>query len=1173
MNTTNIKKTAIAVRTKLIEAITDKINYLKVDQPNELPVIGNKQDSRFREGVLKIQRTKLIERYEELGKNKKQLAEEVAYIWFNRLIALRFMEVNGYLPNKELVLSSSDSSRKLPDSIVYAANLKLATIDQKKVQELVLSNKTEDIFKYILIGYCSHLHKQLPFLFDEIDSYTELLLPDNLLLSDSVVSMLVHNIPMEDWKEVEIIGWLYQYYISEKKDAVMKSKQKVKPEDIPARTQLFTPNWIVRYMVQNSLGRLWMLNNPDSKLVKKMEYYIIPETESSDYLKIGSPEEIKICDPAVGSGHILVYAFELLFEIYKESGYSLSEIPNLIITKNLYGIEIDKRAGQLAGFALLMKAREYDKKFLSNLSEPNICVLENVVFEKEELSEYIKAVGTDLFTANLHTTLKQFSESDNFGSLIQPAATNIEEIKATLKEKNIGNNLFLNKTHENVLKVLHMADYLSPKYHVVVANPPYMGKEMNARLKSWLKDNYPDSKKDLFAAFIERNTSLALPKGQLGFMSPFVWMFISSYEKLRKFLIDKKTITSLIQLEYSGFDGATVPICTFTVENDHHPELKGGFIRLSDFRGATNQAPKTLEAIKNIDCGWFYRSSGSDFKKIPGNPIVYWASERILDHFQNRVSLSQKIETREGLTTGSNDLFLRLWHEVQLNKIGFGTEDNNEAQKSQKRYFTYIKGGDFRRWYGNFEYIVNWFNDGKELRAFKDITTGRVRSHNYNGDYAFRTGFAWSGISSGTFSVRHVPHGFMFDAKGPMGFAREPSEQPLHEAFLNSSVTNHLIKMLAPTLDFKLGHILNLPVVREVSKDICQISKSAVQLSACDWDSYETSWNFTTLPILNSEYYSPSLKDSYDNLRSHWQYMTNEMKQLEEENNKIFIDAYELQDELTPDVPLSEITLTCNPHYRYKGKKTDVQLEKLLLESTIKEYISYAVGCMMGRYSIDKEGLILANQGDTLKEYLSQVQNPTFMPDDDGIIPITDIDDFNDDIVNRFTNFVSITLGKQYLDENLLFIASVLGKKSNQTPRQTIRQYFIKDFFKDHTKMYKKRPIYWLLKSGKEKAFGALIYMHRYTPSLFAKVRTQYLHKLQRIIDNSIERENELTKTANGTDKIQAQNQLSELIKKQTELHQYDELLHIHADNRKEIDLDDGVAINYLYFQDILEKI
>ena len=606
MDKKRIAQFSDALRDRLLDDTTKRAAYYGIlpdsiqsvdDEFEDSIIIGGKVFNRN----IKDKREQLVHEIKEKG--YVQVMDEVTYTWFNRFVALKFMEVNGYLPLK--VFSSEDASKHEPDILTQSLNLDFLDIDRNKVMDLKSEGKDEELYQYLILRLCNYMNKIMPFLFEPIEDYTELLFPEKLLHTDSILGVLNDIIDEGDWKEVEVIGWIYQYYVAPRKERVFKDLKKnikIKKEDIPAATQLFTPHWIVRYLVENSLGRLWMLNRPHSRLFEQMEYYIKPEQPETDFLKINSPEEIKVCDDACGSGHMLVYAFDLLHSIYEEEGYALSEIPEKILTHNLFGIEIDKRAAELAAFALTMKARRKHRNFFNNPVQPNICALQSISFEDDELRSYIAAIGSNLFTTELQRTLLQFEEADNFGSLIHPITTNVSDIRHMLNEKNLSGNLTLFTTHQKVLKVLEQADYLSQKYHVVIANPPYMGgKGMNARLKTFLQENYADVKSDLFSAFIVRNTELALPKGQLGFMSPFVWMFISSYEKLRLFLIDQKTITSLIQLEYSGFDGATVPICTFTVENTNKPNYRGGYVRLSDFRGADIQGPKAIEIIQSYN--------------------------------------------------------------------------------------------------------------------------------------------------------------------------------------------------------------------------------------------------------------------------------------------------------------------------------------------------------------------------------------------------------------------------------------------------------------------------------------------------------------------------------------------------------------------------------------------
>ena len=777
-------------------------------------------------------------------------------------------------------------------------------------------------------------------------------------------------------------------------------------------------------------------------------------------------------------------------------------------------------------------------------------------------------VGRDLFTDELRTTLMQFEQAKNFGSLIVPKLRDPAETLRVVEARDFGSDLLLKGVQDRVGAVLRMAEALSPKYHVVVANPPYMGGSgMNSKLADFLKLHFEIAKSDLFSAFIIRNAKLSFKGGQLGYMTPFVWMFIARYERLRNFIFENQTLTSLVQLEYSGFDGATVPICTFTVENGYRPKRKGAFVRLADFRGAANQGPRTLEAIHNRGCGWFYTASAEDFERIPGAPVAYWASDKSALLFQQRDSLSNRIETREGLTTGSNDTFLRLWHEVCDSKTGKDCTSIEDSVESRKRWFPCVKGGDFRRWYGNLEHVVNWFNDGAELRSFKDESTGRVRSHNYNGPYAFRPGFTWTGISSATFSVRQVPRGLKFDTKGPMGFALVSDELPKIVGYLNSRVTDYLIKLLAPTLDFKLGHVLNLPLWLDHARLPTEHIDALTSQSKSDWDSFETSWDFTTLPLLSPDHRSGTLEATYARLRAHWAGMTDEMQRLEEENNRIFIDAYGLQDELTPEVPIEEITLTCNPAYRYGVKGTEEEREARLLADTMKELISYAIGCMFGRYSLDAPGLILANQGDTAQTYLDRIPNPTFAPDRDNVIPLLEEDWFADDAYQRFREFLSVTFGADRLVENLEFMRAALGKE--------VRTYLAKDFYADHVQGYKKRPIYWLVSSPKG-AFQALIYMHRYTPDTLNITLNDYVRGLRDRLEAALRaaKATEISPDATPAEKNRAKRDIDRFTKQIAEVTEWErDTLYPLAVERIRIDLDDGVKRNYPKFPGVLRPI
>lgn len=1153
METTKLKKFAQYARRYLIEQVSAK-----------LKLVLAKDSAARRENPKAV-----AELEKQIHKSsQEQVIEKVAYIWFNRFSALRFMDVNRY---SRIGVVSPAEGQLQPEILAEA---KMGHLDE----DMIPANTREQVFallagtipsrdpqaeayRLLVVAVCNDYHKMMPFLFERIADYTYLLMPDDLLSGSSILAYTREAMTPEVCQDVEVIGWLYQFYISEKKDDVfegLKQNKKIAPENIPAATQLFTPHWIVRYLVENSLGRLWMLNRPHSRLVEQMDYYIKPEQPETDFLKISSPEEIKVCDPASGSGHMLVYAFDLLYAVYEEEGYEAAQIPEKILTHNLYGIEIDERAGELAAFALSIKARGKNRRFFRKPVQPNICVLKNVHFEQGELKAYMDEIGRDLFTANLETTLSQFKEADNFGALIRPALTDAEYTLSLLEAKDVSGNLFLANTHQRVLLVIKQAEYLSRKYHVVIANPPYMGgKGMNGRLKAFLQDNYADVKSDLFSAFIVRNTELALPQGQLGYMAPFVWMFISSYEKLRGYLINSKTITSLIQLEYSGFDGATVPICTFTVENAHRPDFKGGYVRLTDFRGSENQSPKTLEAIKNPDCGWFYRASAADFKKVPGCPIAYWISNSMRILFASIPAVGESLVVTGGMTTADNERFLRLWHELSEDNTYKACTSKEDAILSRKKWFPYNKGGNYRKWFGNREYHVNWYNDGEEI-----IATGRAFPRSK--EYYFKESLTYTATSSSYFGIRYSDPGFIFDAKGSSCFA---DIRTLHTGlgFLASKITTHLLKCVNPTIEFQTGNISVLPF-----KNTCNLQgivPRLIQLSRVDWDSYETSWDFSRLPLLHPNKRHSTMRETYDQLRLHWCDMTLEMQRLEEGNNRIFIEAYGLQDELTPDVPLNEITLTCNPHYRYGGDKTEAELEALLLADTMKEFISYAVGCMFGRYALDKPGLILANQGETIDDYLQRIPEPTFPADADNVIPMLDGDWFADDISDRFRQFLKLTFGEEQYEENLNFLETAIGKD--------IRKYFLKDFYHDHVKRYKKRPIYWLFSSPKG-SFNALIYMHRYRPDTVSVVLNNYLREYRTKLSSrkSHLEQVSISAAASPRDKTKALKEIENLKKIIAELADYErEILYPLAAEKLELDLDDGVKVNYAKFGAALKKI
>jgi type II restriction/modification system DNA methylase subunit YeeA len=1161
MDTSALKKFAQAARRQLIEQVAARMEQVLRTDSVEI-----------RE---KAQAVEELKKQIAAPSSKEEVVDKVAYTWFNRFCALRFMDVNHYT---SIGVVTPIEGHTQPEVLAEA---KLGVIDddfkldKARVFDLLngqypSNNPQQEAYRLLLKGACNALNDQMPFLFPKIDDYTELLMPDDLLSENSVLQGMRETLTPAACEDVEVIGWLYQYYISERKDevfAALKKKQKIEAQNIPAATQLFTPHWIVRYLVENSLGRLWLLNRPHSKLAAAMDYYIAPEQAETDFLQLGSPEEIKLADPACGSGHMLTYAFDLLYAIYEEEGYDPVEIPRLILEKNLYGIEIDERAGNLAAFALTMKARAKDRRFFTRNGgggvEPKICVLENVHFSASELDAYKKKVGNDLFTQDLWFLLTQFEQADNFGSLIRPQVKHPEQMLARLEEVGVFSDLLLYSTNEKVKKILKQAEYLSSRYHVVVANPPYMGsKGTNGDLKDFLKDQYSDVKSDTFSAFIVRNLEMSLPRGLLGFMSPFVWMFISSYEKLRHFLVSNKTITSLIQLEYSGFKGATVPICTFTLENAHHPDYRGGYVRLSDFRGADNQAPKALEAIKNPDCGWFYRASATDFKKIPGAPVAYWVSEQMRGIFAQYGPLGKFVDTKAGLMTGDNNHFLRLWWEVSDGRTIFNASSKQEVEDSGRLWCPLNKGGSFRKWYGNQDYLIAF--DRSSYRILKE--TG---NHCPSEEWYFKESISWPMVTSSRIAFRYYPKGFIFNIAALVAFPNQECTVEQLLSLCNNKFTAYMTKVLNPTLNFSNGDFNRLPAALQSQNEIANQIRRLVQGAKIDWNSYEVSWDFSTLPLLRPEHrhQEDTLAAVTAALRMAWQTTTVEMQRLEEENNRIFIEAYGLEEELTPEVSIKEITLTCNAHNRYGGNKSEEELKELLLADTMKEFISYAVGCMFGRYSLDKPGLVLANAGEMQEDYLRQVPEPSFMPDDDNVIPILAGEWFEDDIAERFKHFLKVTFGTEHYEENLAFIEDAIGKD--------IRSYFVKDFYNNHVKMYKKRPIYWLFSSPKG-SFNALIYMHRYRPDTVSVILNGYLRQYREKLKahKSHQEAIERNPGASQSEKTKALKEVDRINKVLAELKEYeDEVLYPLATQQIAIDLDNGVKANYPRFGEALKAV
>ncbi|WP_019384246.1 BREX-1 system adenine-specific DNA-methyltransferase PglX [Acinetobacter venetianus] len=1168
MNTSHIKKYAPQARNDFIAAMRKQAakygitadSILPAEQKGDLLLIG---DQVFPLSVMKP-RDKLIKRIQT--SSFEQTIDYIAYSWFNRLCAIRYMECKGLLDHGRRVLSSADGSAGLPQILEECLDIDLPGLNASRVAELKLDgNKDEELYRELLLAQCHALNQVMPLLFEQVSDESELLLPDNLTKTDSLIRDLVSSIPEDDWSDVQIIGWLYQFYISEKKDQVIGKV--VKSEDIPAATQLFTPNWIVKYLVQNSVGRLWMMAQPDSTLASEWEYYIQPAEQTDEVnaqlrqlidVRISedgdtlNPESITVLDPACGSGHILVEAYDCLKAIYLERGYRSRDIPRLILENNLYGIDIDTRAAQLASFALLMKAREDDRRLFSNPPKLNIIALQDSQPERLEAFSQDLA-STDIAQADLQELLDLFEHSSTFGSLIQiPAAfaKKLPDLETKLNTALASGDIFAQQSAQELLPLVKQAKLLDQQYDAVIANPPYMGnKYLNPNLKTYLKKNYQGYEKDLFSAFMIRDLQLTKESGQLGFMSPFVWMFISSYENLRTHFIDHATITSLIQLEYSGFDGATVPICTFTLAKSHVSNFMGSYIRLSDFRGSENQAPKTLEAINNPDCGWFFNAKPDDFKKIPDSPVAYWVSEKVREIFEKSPSLGEVADARQGLATADNNRFLRLWQEVNIQRIGFGIENREQAQLSGKKWFPYNKGGDFKKWYGNQDYIVNWEQDGLEIRDNID-ENGKQRSRPQNTDYYFNPSVSWSKITSSLFSMRYFPTGFIFADAGMSVFAEDSTIKKVMGC-LNSKVSETLLSNMSPTLNFEAGTISKFPLIEDIN-NYQEVIDRLITQSKSDWDSYETSWDFSQNPIIRTQ--QPNLEQAFNTWQQQNADAVAEMKRLEEENNKLFIDAYGLQDELTPDVPDEQITLT-----RADREKDSQRL------------VSYALGCMMGRYSLDEPGLIYAHAGN---QDFDASRYQKFPADADGIIPLTEMHWFEDDATHRIQEFLTAVWGKDTLDANMQWLAESLDKKASETAEDTIRRYLASKFYKDHMQTYKKRPIYWLFSSGKQGAFQALVYLHRYNESTLARMRTEYVMPLiskMAAYANSLETAKESSDSAAEIKRIEKK--LQDLHKQQAELSSFEEKLRHYADQRIALDLDDGVKVNYGKFGDLLAEV
>lgn len=1175
MNKTALKNFAIWARKKLISDITYSAGLLAVNENGigeplpqsrsdlQLFDIGTKDYAEVK-GERISQRNSLVSairaKAEELDNYKvafEYIVEEVAYTWFNRMIAIRFMEVNGYLPIRVL---SSESGKHEPDIVTtpFDSGLEFTGEESGRIYELRDNNRLEELFRMLFIRECNHLHDILPELFEATNDYSELLLSLSYTDKDGVVFHLVNDIEEKDFDvinhdddgkitgQVEIIGWMYQYYNTEPKDkvfAALKKNVKITKENIPAATQLFTPHWIVRYMVENSLGRLWIEGHPGDDLRQGWEYYLDeaeqePQVQAQlEEIRAGyreiSPEDIRIIDPCMGSGHILVYAFDMLMQIYSAQGYSERDAAKLIVEKNLWGLDIDRRAYQLAYFAVMMKARQYNRRILTSGIKPNLFVIDDNRALTPEIIEYI-ADGDSKIASDLRSIADDLTNAREYGSIInvQPVDFNglIERIGIISESDELNLIAMENKriACEKILPLVKQAQALAQKYDVVCTNPPYMGGSgMSDKLSDFVKKNYPDSKSDLFAVFIERCGQLANLKGYQAMITQHAWMFLSSYEKLREKLMLSTTV-NMAHLGARAFDeigGEVVQTTAFVERKAHMNGYKGTYARLVGIVGE-NEKRDAFLSHQNL-----YVSCADNFSKIPGMPVAYWVSVNTINAF-DKPKLESGVNAVKGLDTCDNDTFVRFWNEVDIHNINFSARSSEDTFEA--KWYPYCKGGGYSKWYGFMDKVVDWKDDGNILRNLRD-SNGKIKSRPQNIRYYFKEGLTWSTITSYKLSLRYMNH-CIFGGGGSAMFMS--SNLYYNLCFVNSKVTEYFLSFMNPTLNFLVGDILGLPIIIDESKKevVEPLARNNINISKIDWDSFEPSWDFKTHPLLKPV---PLISEAFAQWSDECEKRFTRLKSNEEELNRIFIDIYGLQDELTPEV-----------------EDKDVTVRRADLTRDIKSLVSYAVGCMFGRYSLDVEGLAYAGGEWDGSKY------KTFIPDPDNCIPVTDEEYFRDDIVVRFVDFIRTVYGADTLEENLTFIADALGTRGN-TSRERIRNYFLNDFIKDHIKMYQKRPIYWMFDSGKQNGFRALVYMHRWNADTTGNVRVEYLHKLQRIYENEIRQAQDVAETGSGREVSAAQKRIEKLTKQLKETHDFDEKIAHLALSRIDIDLDDGVKVNY----------
>ena len=1146
MERTKIEAFASAARNLLRSQIKTRIELLRKSESSAV-VIENS-------GAIKT-----LE--ENIAKNGiDNVVEEVSYTWFNRLCALRYMDAHDF--NRPMIVTPLEGET-LPEILSDAMtgsldSTILSKTNEEKINKLLSgeiksNNAQAEIYRILLVSKCNELNKSIPKLFEYISDYTELLLPDDLLSKDDFLYIMREALTDDNCKTVEVIGWLYQYYISEKKDEVFagfKKNKKATSKEIPAATQLFTPEWIVRYLVENSLGRLWMLNHPESRLIESMKYYVKPVDIEPDFIRIKNPEEIKLCDPCCGSGHMLTYAFDILFEIYSELGYTSKDAVEHILKDNLYGIEIDERAGQLAYFALNMKAREKVRRFFSLQIEPNICVLNNVIFDDEELE-----IASNFFVSTnkieVKNLLSQFDHADTFGSLIIPAISDIPTLRQKLTITKKG-DLFdsTEEIESKVNKVLDYSEYLSSRYHVVVTNPPYMSK-YDDLFKSFLIKNYPDSKTDLCTAFMERDLRLILPYGYSAMVNMQSWMFLSSYEKLRLKLLKEKIILSMAHIGTKGFDsigGEVVSTTAFVLSKKSTKQIiKGEYFRLVDTQSEAGKSKAFLEANNNHNHGYYFEVSAEQFEKIPGSPIAYWLSTQMFNVFCSNKNISMVGITKKGIIPGNAEVFLRLWFEVNNENIGYHITSYEKMKQSNFKWFPCMKGGKYKKWYGNQNYLIDMYNDSYNIKY-----SGKNNNYSLgNSNFYFKKGITWTYISSSSFAARYTPEGFLSDSAGPMVYINNDSDLLFSLSLLNSKCAERIFDVISACLNFNVEHIASFPLIQPcdyVKKEIISICVNNIKRSRSDWDSFETSWDFVRHPLLEDRGRG-LISECYERYKERTNEAFLKLKENEEELNRIFIDIYGLQDELKPEEDDSMVSV-----HRIFDSDSDIpqSMRKgnyaLTKKDVVKSFISYAVACMFGRYSLDSDGLAFAGGDWDSSKYKS------FIPDEDNVITVLSSEWFADDIVSRFREFVKACFGQENLSLNMRFIEDALGT--------TVRGYFLKSFYEDHVRTYQKRPIYWMFSSPKG-YFNALIYLHRYnenTPSIVLRYLRQFRSKISSEISVLQEDKNN-------------ERQVQEYKRILDDLDSYEQILYPIAMNNIQLDLDDGVKVNYLKLGNALRKV